>query len=1086
MKYTRSKVRKFAEASLRLNLTLLVSFLLVVFFFGASYWAVYKVVQVQRSKVNYHYLRLMGSIHEHELFLLQAARLADSTDYKPVISNTIKKVDTNGHRDMSIYEGRGDLPSSSFSIIMPSSGTGHIDESSLRDFSLAGTVSDFHRGFWTDSPYPDAQMLLLDLDRDIGLAIPAIEFQPGRGELARNGLLRVIENVKDAIRHQNPPAAQVMKVHWSPGKHFLGGYHQEMLAYVQDDISSKHPGLNNPPRKIIAATLLELSSVNDYGPVLDIPVFESLDLVSPDGVVLAGSGSSTDDYDDGIYLTLDGLLVKRSTGSGNSWHALYHIGYGQIFNEAKWQLFNVLLLFGLCLCAGLTLFWWYRRHVVSPADKYYGSLIDSDTFNRTIIQAAPVALCVIRETGQKLVMQNALALQWLGDTNDIAELTRDWHMFENGSPVCGETCVILDALYLHARFAPTNFQGESVILCAFIDITAHKEAESALVVSRNMANAANAEKSRFLATMSHEIRTPLYGVVGTLELLGLTDLSLQQHGYLRTIQGSSNILLQLISDILDISKIESGEMSLELDKFAPLDIVEEALRNYSAIADSKGLLLYSWIDADVPGVVLGDGMRIRQIINNLLNNAIKFTKVGKVAVYLRVSGRAQGRVRLQWQVVDTGVGISKEQQVNLFKPFFQADNQTHGVSGAGLGLSICWQLCQMMQGVLDVVSAPGLGSSFSFDLELKEVEASVQLPKNRLAEGKGIYVRSPVPELTRNVCQWLARSVGPVVNLDEQQDKEADRSAVLLELLPGALPPLAWQGVRILAEQDASIQPQPWDHGWRVNLHSRMAIAHAVTVALGGDLPLVDTVDQSKRVAHLDLRILLAEDHPVNQALLAEQLERLGCTVTLVSNGEEALQRLDSAEFDAVLTDLNMPVMDGYEFAEKLRLRNARLPIIAVTASALREEGERCISAGMNAWLTKPISLETLHTCLKRVIGQDRYKVPKPEARHQSQAHEAAEDRLEVPNLVLEVFLKTMGEDIEAIKAAVSANDLLEIKRLIHRVRGALAVVKARSLIVACREVEISLEDNDSALADSKLNNLIERIEKAVLQLAGT
>lgn len=460
-------------------------------------------------------------------------------------------------------------------------------------------LSNFHHGFWSDSIYPAPQMFLLDLDSKLGMAIPAIERRAGRGETARNSLLSVIERVSHAV-HENPPDPNAHRVYWRPGEAFLGSHSQEVLAYVSDKEPDQSWGMNRGSPRIVAATLFELNNIYDHTPSRQAPVFDSLDLISPNGVVLLGSGSSNSDYEDGIYLTWKGVLIKRSSGTENSWHVIYHIGYQRLFQDAKWQLFNVALLLIICLGLGWLLLWWQRRNISSPTDQYYGSLLSRDEFSQGIIQATPVALCVIKESGRQLVMQNSLALQWLGEQDDLVQLTHDWHMFEEGNPVNGEACAVIGSLCLHARFAPTTYQGEPASLCAFIDITAHKEAESELLVSRSRANAEN-EKSRFLAIMSHEIRTPLYGVVGTLELLGLTHLSQQQHGYLRTIKGASNILLQLTSDILDISKIEAGEMSLDTGHFAPLDVVEEAVRNYSAIADGKGLLLYSCVDTDLPG-----------------------------------------------------------------------------------------------------------------------------------------------------------------------------------------------------------------------------------------------------------------------------------------------------------------------------------------------------------------------------------------------------------------------------------------------------------------------------------------------------
>ena len=1085
MKSIRSNLRKLSRSSLRFNYILLSSFLLTVFFFGSSYWAIYKVLSTQRIKANYHYFRLIGAIHEHELFLLQAIR-SISTPYQPgveTMTSTITKEESN---HLALYDVAGSANASAFSLVLPHSLS--KDANRLvrsRPLILGTMLSNFHHGFWAASIYSAPQMFLLDLDSKFGMAVPAIERPAGRGETARNGLLRVIERVSHAV-HENPPDPNAHRVYWRPGEAFLGRHSQEMLAYVSDSRPDQSKGTNSSPPRVVAATLFELDSIYDYEPSRQIPVFDSLDLISPNGVVLLGSGSSKSDYEDGIYLTLNGVLIKRSSGSEHSWHVIYHVGYRQLFQDAKWQLFNVALLLITCLGLGWLLLRWQRKNIFRPADQYYGSLVSRDEFSQGIIQAIPVALCVIKESGRQLVMQNSLALQWLGEQDDLALLTCDWHMFEDGNPVYGETCAVIGSLCLHARYAPTTYQGEPASLCAFIDITAHKEAEFELQVSRNRANAANAEKSQFLATMSHEIRTPLYGVVGTLELLELTPLSQQQDVYLQTIRGSSSILLQLISNILDLSKIEAGEMSLNLGHFAPLDVVEEAVRNYSAIADRKGVLLYSCADTDLPGRVLGDGMRVRQIIANLLSNAIKFTKAGRVTLYVNVIGREEGRVRLQWQVIDTGVGISKEQQVNLFEPFFQANNQQHASCGTGLGLSICSQLSQMMQGALEVVSAPGLGSSFSFEVELQEVESSVQLPEIIQAGNAKIYVRSPVAELTNDICQWLEMSVGNVAGWNEQTQEPPDRTALLLELLPESLPAVDWQGPRIVARPDASIQPQFSEHQWRVNVHSRLGVTHAVMLALGWPVALSIASDSDRPEGILGLRVLLAEDHPINQALLTEQLEQLGCSVTLAGNGLEALECLEHNEFDVVVTDVNMPVMDGYEFAERLRLNNSALPIIAVSANAFQEEGDRCIAAGMNAWLTKPILLHTLYDCLRKMTDDKTFRVIRAESRNPILTQASTQELLALPERMRALFVCSMTEDINAIHEAMERKDSDEILRLLHRIRGALSVAGVPSLIADSREIEATLAQGVAISTVPGLKVLLGRCQSLLDQLAVT
>ncbi|AZF03591.1 sensor histidine kinase/response regulator [Pseudomonas sp. R5-89-07] len=1074
MKIMRSKLRNLSRSMLRFNSLLLYSFLLTLFFFGTSYWAIYTVVEEQRVKVNYHYFRMVGAIHEHELFLLQVARLTSAAFKfdKPLVLSSVNHYISNYHDFYDVEGGEREL---AFSMMLPKA---ILDGQAIRHkLELAMKVSKFRKGFWDDSPYSAPQLFVLDSRSVAGFSIPPIDRRAGRGETARNGLRQVIEKVARNVRSL-PSDSGSRRVHWRPASEFLGAGARETLAYVSGVIPDKAWGINSTSSKFNIAALFELDSLYKYGQP-ENAIFDSLDLISPEGVVVIGADMSKSDYGNGIFLTQTGLLIKRSSGFEKSWQAFYHIGYQRLFHDAKWSLLNVLLLLISCLGLGYLLLRWQRRNIVDPADRYYGSLISRNEFSHGVIQATPVALCVIKERGRQVVLQNSLASEWVGDLKFVAHLMLDWHMFEGGEPVSGEACVMINALCLHARFAPTTYHGSPASLCAFIDITAYKNSESELVRARNLANLASAEKSRFLACMSHEIRTPLYGVVGTLELLGLTPISQQQAGYLQIIKGSSNVLLQLISDILDLSKIEAGEVALNLQSFSPLELAEEAIRSYSATAEGKGLLLYSCVDTDLPGKVLGDGMRVRQIVNNLLSNAIKFTSTGKIVLHLRVLGREDGRVRLQWEVVDTGVGISKEHQINLFEPFFQADNQQSGTNGAGLGLTICWQLSQLMGGELKVSSVPLLGSNFSFEVQLLELESSVLLPRAIPVGTVKVHVRSPEADLTGEICHWLEMSMGGVIEWSEQASVTSSDKDLLLELYGDSIPPIEWSGPRVLAAAHASIHPLRDVHGWHVNIHSRLEITRAVMLSMGWLVESAVLQDDKLAEVPLGLRVLLAEDHPVNQALLSEQLERLGCSVITVSNGESAFHMLEVGEFDVLLTDVNMPVMDGYELTKLVRSSDSSIPIVAVTANVLQGEGDRCISAGMNAWLTKPVSLAALRSCLKAVTEGKVVRLG--EATSRSGIPLAEDDASGLPMQMRKLFVDSMKKDLDAVYAAKASDDVSELIFLLHRIRGALAVVKIPYLIKASLEIELILKKGKSLpLMSNKLERFLEMVNTVV------
>lgn len=397
-------------------------------------------------------------------------------------------------------------------------------------------------------------------------------------------------------------------------------------------------------------------------------------------------------------------------------------------------------------------------------------------------------------------------------------------------------------------------------------------------------------------------------------MLGLTDLDPHQKTYLHTIQRSSATLFQLISDVLDVSKIESGQMAIEAVDFCPLDMLEDTLHTYAAFARRKGLQLYSCIDPQLPSCLMGDPMRIRQVLNNLVSNAIKFTDFGCVVIRARVVGSDANNVDLEWQVTDSGVGIAEAQQAKLFDLFYQAPD-TASAGGTGLGLPICRWLAQMMDGEIRVVSEPGLGSSFTLKMRLPLCcGALTNLPLIEPSPTP-VYVQAPVRELAQAMSDWLNRLGITAALAATTQDKDSHH-AVLVDLLPAS--PKPWAGQRVLCLPGAHSPPLHTAQGWVVDMHDIRTIAATVSLAQHGrhEQPAA-TLPQS--AGRLELRILVAEDNPVNQAIIKEQLEALGCSVSLAANGEQALQLWQPEAFDLVLTDVNMPLMNGYELARTLR-----------------------------------------------------------------------------------------------------------------------------------------------------------------------
>lgn len=668
----------------------------------------------------------------------------------------------------------------------------------------------------------------------------------------------------------------------------------------------------------------------------------------------------------------DRLAIRKHLGY-SQWQIVYSL-------ELRSLLPSLALPFALCLLvcalASLLMVRLVRRidqRLIIPAANRIEALVESEAFSSAVIRIAPVALCVLRRSGGEVVLENPLSRQWLGNGDERQQLCHDWirRAFDDAELSSTDELQMADGRHLFLSFAPTRYQREEVLICAFSDITERKQVELALQQARTLADAANEAKTLFLATMSHEIRTPLYGVLGTLELLTRTQLDSQQRGYLSAIEGSSANLLRLICDVLDVSKIEAGQLSLELTVFSPLELVQEVIQGYVGAAQSKGLQLFACLDPQLPDHVRGDVTRIRQILNNLLNNALKFTESGRIVLRLRLDSREGERAMLQWQVVDTGKGIAAHDQHYLFEPFFQVCGNANVVAGTGLGLSICKRLVHLMNGTLRVVSEPGLGSSFTFTLPLEQVSADEQAPWALPLLGERVYVVSPVRELAESIGGWLRRW-GARVQLGVPESAETDPGAVLVELYPGTGDigqRIRWSGPRVMATADEHGVSQGPDACWQIGLNNLHALNRAVSSAQGIEEHLSPSHCEISADFNLNLRLLVAEDNLINQLILRDQLEELGCTVVLAGDGVEALSLWGETAFDMILTDVNMPRMNGYELTEQLRRLGCSLPIIGATANAMLDEAERCLNAGMDHCLVKPFTLRALYQCLHRYQG---------------------------------------------------------------------------------------------------------------------
>ena len=649
------------------------------------------------------------------------------------------------------------------------------------------------------------------------------------------------------------------------------------------------------------------------------------------------------------------------------------------------------------------------------------------------------------------------------------------------------------------------------ILAIGHDITQRKHLETELKTAMNVANEATKAKGDFLANMSHEIRTPMNAVIGLSDLCLRTDLSSKQHDYLSKIHGSAESLLGIINDILDFSKIEAGRLDIEEIEFE----IDQVLENLATVAQvktqEKGLEFLFKRDPQVPTVLMGDPLRLGQVLINLTNNAVKFTEKGEILVDIELMEKSDDQVTLQFSVRDTGIGMTREQLGKLFQSFSQADTSTtRKYGGTGLGLSISKQLVELMGGQIGVESESGIGSTFTFTVTLgvsanAEEKVFSVVPDLQNKHAVVVDDNPTAREILTTYLESFTFRVDEAANADElfklMKESEQPYDLIILDwLMPGMKgldaadkikteikPDIDPHIIMVSAFSSGDIKNKPGGQHIDQFLSKPVSPSHLFDAVMAAFGIASNNKTRQKSRHQFDMetlrpvqgaQILLVEDNQINQQVASELLELTGFFVDIANHGQEALDMLEKKAYDCVLMDVQMPVMDGYTATGKIR-ENSKfhdLPVLAMTANATLEDRDRSLKAGMNEHIAKPIRTEILFAALLKWISHGVRELPET-----LQAADAGQKQPDLPDLpgidavdgvgrfggnvksyikLLYKFAENQAGAIKEMTAALQSDDKELAVRLAHTLKGVGGNIGATDLQGLASKLESAILDD--------------------------
>lgn len=659
------------------------------------------------------------------------------------------------------------------------------------------------------------------------------------------------------------------------------------------------------------------------------------------------------------------------------------------------------------------------------------------------------------------------------------------------------------------------------------DITERREIQKKMLDAMDTAEAANKAKSQFLANISHEIRTPMNGIIGFMDLLAKTPHTHQQDDYIAEIKTASDVLLSLINDLLDFSKIEANKLELENIEFNLRKVMEEVTSLFSMRAYAKGIEIYARIDDELPLSVVGDPGKLKQVMENLISNAVKFTHKGKVIVTAKQVSQTEEEAEVLFSVTDTGIGISEYDIRKLFEPFTQADaSTTRKFGGTGLGLTICEKLVEMMSGKIEVQSEPGEGATFSFSIRFNIVQTETKTPEylkdlqilvadsdstNReivkyYLEDAGCLVTEAengeevIERLRDNASKGKQISVA-LLNYDmpDQEGLElADRiksdneiKDTILNLFTHYANPCDRKAARGKGIAELILKPVYKNDLYTAILASMGKAEHSLSMTTGN--AAVEVIFDDYQKSHT--RLLLVEDNATNQKLAISILRNAGLRCDIAENGYEALEAMKDKQYDLVLMDCQMPEMDGYEATKLIRLREeekSHIPIIAMTANVMKSDIENCIASGMDDYISKPFRSNDLLEIIANWIHNQKSEQTGAQQKESISKEELSEDTMsDIPHILDQLaldqkidregiyeiyneFVTMLPASLKKIQDAIDIGNLTEIRIGAHTLKGAAATLHLRSLSGIAAELEMQSKEGNICLCGNYLEKITE------------